>query len=46
LIVLPEVEPVVGALLLALEAVGVELTETIRENIATTLPRDLAIVRP
>jgi len=45
-IVLPEVEPVVGALLLALEAVGVELTETIRENIATTLPRDLAIVRP
>jgi len=41
--VLPEVEPVVGALLLALEASGVEVDGTIGQSIGATLPCSLRI---
>jgi N-acetylglucosamine kinase-like BadF-type ATPase len=44
-IVLPEFEPVVGALFLALEAAGVQVRGMVRENIRTTLPRGLIIER-
>jgi N-acetylglucosamine kinase-like BadF-type ATPase len=42
-IVLPKVEPVVGALLLALEAAGVEVDGRIQQNIRATLPQGLLI---
>ncbi len=42
-IVLPKFEPVVGALLLALEVAGVEVARTVRENVEMTLPRELLI---
>ena len=42
-VVLPKVEPVVGALLLALEATGVQVDRTIQRNIRTTLPQGLLI---
>jgi len=44
-IVLPKFEPVVGALFLALEAVGVEIKGMVRKNIRTTLPPELIIER-
>ncbi len=44
-IVLPKFEPVVGALFLALETAGVEVTGTVGENIRTTLPQELVIER-
>jgi N-acetylglucosamine kinase-like BadF-type ATPase len=42
-IVLPEFEPVVGAFFLALEAEGVEVKGTVKENVRATLPRELVI---
>lgn len=42
-IVLPKVEPVVGALLLALEAIGVGVDAAIQRNIKATLPAELLI---
>lgn len=42
-IVLPKFEPVIGALLLALEATGVEVTGMVGEKIGTTLPQELFI---
>lgn len=44
-IVLPKFEPVVGALFLALEAVGVEVKGRVRKNIKDTLPKELFIER-
>jgi len=44
-IVLPKFEPVVGALLLALEAIGVKVQGMVTENIRTTLPQELVIER-
>ncbi len=44
-IVLPEFEPVVGALFLALEAAGVEIKGMVRGNVETTLPQELVIER-
>ena len=44
-IVLPKFEPVVGALFLALETVGVGVTGSVTENIRTTLPQELVIER-
>jgi len=44
-IVLPRVEPVVGALLLALEAIGVQVDGAVRRNIQTSLPPLLLIER-
>jgi N-acetylglucosamine kinase-like BadF-type ATPase len=42
-IVLPKFEPVVGALLLALEAKGAEVDLRMQENIRATLPQELLI---
>jgi N-acetylglucosamine kinase-like BadF-type ATPase len=42
-VVLPKVEPVAGALLLALEAAGVKVDERIQQNLDATLPRQLLI---
>jgi N-acetylglucosamine kinase-like BadF-type ATPase len=42
-IVLPKFEPVVGALLLALEAAGVEVAGRVRQNVEIALPRELLI---
>ena len=42
-IVLPEFEPVVGALFLALEAIGVKVEGRIAESIRATLPQELVI---
>ncbi len=44
-IILPEFEPVVGALFLVLEAAGVEVGGMVGENIKTTLPPELVIER-
>jgi len=44
-IVLPKLEPVVGALFQALEAAGVEVKGMVRENIRTTLSQELVIER-
>ncbi len=44
-IVLPDFEPVVGALFLALEAAGVQVGGMVVENIRTTLPQELVIER-
>lgn len=42
-IVLPKFEPAVGALLLALEAIAVEVQGVVGEKIRTTLPQELII---
>ena len=42
-IVLPKFEPVVGALLLALEAAGVQVAGRVREKVEATLPGELVI---
>ena len=42
-VVLPEVEPVVGALLLALQAMGTEVNPTVRLRIRASLPEQLTI---
>ncbi len=44
-LVLPQLEPVVGALFMALEAAGVQLNEETRECIRSTLPEPLLICR-
>jgi N-acetylglucosamine kinase-like BadF-type ATPase len=42
-IVLPRFEPVVGALLLSLEAAGIEVEGVVRKNFQASLPQDLVI---
>jgi N-acetylglucosamine kinase-like BadF-type ATPase len=42
-IVLPRFEPVVGALLLALEAAGVEVAGSVEEKLGATMPGELVI---
>jgi hypothetical protein len=45
IIVLPEFEPVVGALFLALETAGMEVGGMVGEHLKATLPRELVIER-
>jgi len=40
-IITPEFEPVVGAIFLALETLGIEVTDLIRNNVRVTLPKQL-----
>ena len=40
-IITPEFEPVAGAIFLALETLGIEVTDPIRNNVRVTLPKQL-----
>jgi hypothetical protein len=45
-IVLPDFEPVVGAVLLALESLGLEIDETVYANLRASLPNALRSQQP